>query len=251
MASLSAASYATFGRTMDRADFIGIATDLQARWWAFPIPGTALDYYEHDLRDLDADAVTVAIAALDATGEFKQPPTAGQIRRKVAEMALDAPDWDTVRTSLVMWRRSHEHRQEAAESWTCPEGICDGTSYVPVPGVERHVRHCLCRPAYVRALRGWDALPDLVAEFLADGHLEWGEIQRCLDLGDTTAESQIRTRWQQFAGRAVESRVLAALPAGDGVPRISAARAESDARSRRDGDLRRVSAVALLERGDA
>lgn len=231
---------------MRRSDFIRIAEDLQARWWAFPIPPSALDSYAADLSDLDVDLVSTAVAALDATGEFRQPPTSGQIRRKAAELQLDAPDWDAARTAIVRWRRGSERRAEAMKSWKCPEGICDGSSYLQV--AERTLRPCMCRPAYVAALRGWDTLSPLIVEFLREGHADPGVMMQMLDTFDTTAEAQLRSRWREFTSRAVQSRTLAGLQAAADVPQITAARAEDEQRRGARG-LDKINVTALIGAG--
>jgi hypothetical protein len=235
---------------MDAGEFRPIATSMQARWWAFPIPGAALDTYVEDLADVPIEQVQAAVDAHAADGADR-PPTSGQIRRRVAELELDPPTWDEVRTALVRWRAARPSREVLVEAWTCPHGECDGSGFVEVAGRDRRVSDCRCRAARVAARRGLDVLPPLAAEFVVDGHVAPAELRRMLDEGDTTSESQIRMRWTQFVHRAVESRAYSALPDGIGVARLEAAREEDGERRERHGDLRRFSAAGLLGAGES
>jgi hypothetical protein len=233
---------------MSPEEFIPIAADMQARWWAFKIPATALDQYVRDLCDLDVDKVRAAVVSLGAEGR-ERPPTSGQIRRRVAEMELDAPSWDEARTALLRWRRAAAGRVDS--EWACPAERCDGSAWVAVDdrGVTR-MAHCECWDAFLAARRGYDTLPALLAEFVAESHVAAGELDRIFAVGDTTAEAQLRQRWQQFCDRAIESRVLAGLPHVD-LTRIHAARVEDTDRRERSGELRHLgggNVVALLER---
>jgi len=224
-------------------EFIPIAAEMQAHWWAFPIPASALDQYAADLADLPAENVAAAVAAHAAAGA-ERPPTAGQIRRRVAELELDAPSWDDARTALVAWRRGADRRRAAADAWECPRGECDGDLLVQVD--ERTARPCKCTAAYVRALRGLDELPALVGEFIGDGHATFSEICKFLDEENTTLEAQVRGRWREFIDRVISSRVLAALPEGSALRRLEAARQEDDSRRERHSEPRRLDMLSLV-----
>lgn len=239
---------------MTERGLIQMAKVLQQQWWAFPIPPKALDAYGKDLDCFDDTAVLAAIASLAAGDERRapteRPPTVGQIRRRVAEMELDAPTWDEVHTALVLWRRDRGTRELRAAEWECPHGLCGGDGVI-ADKANCTSQHCRCRPAYLAALRGWDVLPPLIGEFMNGGHVGWSEVVRFLDEGDTTAAAQVRGRWTEFVNGAIQARVLARLGVGDGVPQIEAARDEDRERTERHGDLRRFSARAMLESGPA
>lgn len=242
----------TFGSAMRADEFAPIAAAMQARWWAFPIPTAALDQYLVDLRDLDAAKVAAAVDALSADG-LRNPPTPGQIRRRIAEIELDTPSWGAARAALVAWRADGPRRAELTASWGCPHGQCDDELPGMIVDVETNTaRDCECREEYIATRNGLSMLPALVREFVADGHVSRHEIDLIIRHADSTIEAQVRTRYEQFTRRAVDSRVYAGLPAGDDVPRIEAARREDDAR--REGgpqrfDARRI--VGALERGAA
>jgi hypothetical protein len=229
---------------MNAIEFRPIAADIQARWFAFPIPRHALAQYVADLRDLRADHVAVAVASLNDGRD--RPPTSGQIRRRVVELQLDVPAWPEARAAIVHWRAGSERRAERIEGWQCPARSCDGSGFVIDNSA---ARDCECRPLRLAVVRGLDELPALVAEFVGDdGYLANHEADALLE-GDTTLDAQVRARWEQFARRIVDSRMLAPLPSGDdGLPRIAAARDETRRREHH-GELRRVDPVALLKTG--
>lgn len=227
---------------MNGVEFRPIAAAMQSRWFAFEIPDSALVQYVADLVDLRADDVAVAVASL---GDRERPPTSGQIRRRVVELQLDAPTWTEARAAIARWRAGSEARSVAASDWVCPAGMCDGSSFVIE---DTDARNCECRPLWLARLRGLAELPVLVAEFVGvDGQLANHEADALLE-GDTTLEAQVRARWEQFVRRIVDSRMLAALPAGDGLRRVEAARDEDGQRQERHGELRSMNPIALLER---
>jgi len=228
---------------MNAVEFRPIAATMQERWWAFPIPPAAFDAYVRDLADLPVEAVRTAVDAIAADGADR-PPTSGQIRRRVAELELDAPDWDQVRTALARWRAARPDREQALESWTCPYGMCDGGGFV-VDG--QRARDCRCRPERIAARRGLGMLPAMVREFVAEGHVSPAEFDRMFAEGDATVEAQVRGRWREFVGRAVESRAFAGLPSAAGVARLESAREENARRELRRADLRRMDDARLLE----
>lgn len=231
---------------MNAAEFRPIAADIQGRWSAFKIPASGLEQFVRDLRDLAIDDVAAAVASLGNDGRDR-PPTPGHVRRRVVEMQLDAPAWPEARAALSRWRAGADGRVEAIEAWTCPAGRCDGSGFVVK---DRDATNCVCRPARLAKLRGLDQLPVLVAEFVGvAGQVSNGELDVLFGKGDTQLDAQVRGRWEQFVRRILDSRMLAALPAGDGLARIEAARGEDRARDERGGGLRRIDTVALLERG--
>lgn len=228
---------------MNAVEFRPVAAAIQARWFAFEIPPSALAQYVVDLADLRSGDVA---AAVDSLGDRERPPSPGQIRRRVVELQLDAPAWPEARAALARWRGRVDDRVDAIAGWVCPAGVCDGSGFAIE---DRDARNCVCRPARQSQLRGLSDLPVLVAEFVGvDGQVSNGELDKLLE-GDTQLDAQVRGRWEQFVRRIVDSRVFAALPASDSMPRIEAARAEQLQREERGGGLRRMVPVALLERG--
>lgn len=226
-------------------EFRPIGADIQARWAAFPIPPSAIAQYVADLNDLAIADIRVAVESFAAS---PKPPTPGQLRHRVIELQLDAPEWPAARSAMLRWRAGAAARVEAAERWVCPAGICDGSGF-SIDEAANDARDCECRPALLAVRRGLGALPLLLAEFVTTREVSNAELDRLL-AGDTTLDAQVRSRWEAFVRRIVQSRMLAALPAGEGreLPRVAAARAEDGARS--TSGLRRLDPVALLERGE-
>lgn len=231
---------------MDALEFIPIAEKMQARWWSFPIPASALDGYVKDLANVPAALASAAVDAFSADGSDR-PPTSGQIRRRVAELELDAPSWDEVRTALALWRADRPRREALSEAWTCPHKLCDGSGFVTIIGRNAQ-RNCRCREQRMITVRGWAMLPPLVREFVTGRHVEPEELTRMLERGEGDTEARVRGRWREFVHRAVESRVLAGLPVGVGIARLASARREDAERRERHGELRRFDPAALLPR---
>ncbi len=228
---------------MNARDFKPIAAAIQSRWSSFQIPPSALAQFVSDLSDLRAGDVAAAVESL---GGLQRPPTPWMVREQVVRMQLNVPDWPAARAVLLRWRSRAAERVEAAANWTCPAAICDGSGFA-IDEDANDARDCDCRPLLIAARRGLNDLSVLVAEFVSERQVANGELDKLAE-GDTTLDAQVRARWDAFARRVVESRMLAALPAsGDELPRIAAARAEDGGRS--TSGLRRMDAVALLERG--
>lgn len=229
---------------MTAKEFAPIGADIQARWFAFPIPKAAMAQYVLDLRELEAGDVAAAVAMLS---DRDRPPTPAQIRRRVIEMQIAAPDWPTARADIARWRARVDERATAITAWVCPARLCDGKGFIID---DRDARDCECRPLRLAAMRGLDEMPALIAEFVGvDGQVTNAELDALLG-GDTTLEAQVRWRWEAFCRRIVNSRVLAALPGSD-LPAIEDARADVERREQRRGTLRPLgNVVALLERGE-
>ncbi len=242
---IPASANATVRGAMNAAEFRPIAKRIQARWYAFQIPPSAMAQYVADLGDLGVDDVA---AAVDSFATAAKPPTSGQVRHRVVEMQLDVPDWPAARSVLLRWRAGAAARVDFAERWACPAGVCDGSGFA-IDDTVNDARDCECRPALLAARRGLHALPALVAEFVTAREVANGELDGLAE-GNTTLDAQVRARWDAFTRRIVDSRVLAALPVAGSrdLQRVAAARAEDGGRGR--SGLRRMDPVALLERGE-
>lgn len=77
---------------MTQEQWVEVARRINANWPHAVVPDAALAKWYADLEDLSADHVLAAVEALYRDGrEF--PANGAQIRAKVVEMILDAPDW--------------------------------------------------------------------------------------------------------------------------------------------------------------
>lgn len=166
---------------MTAAEFAPIVKAMIGRWpnvnWAKWRADGVLDQYLADLADVEAGQVASAVAVLARDGrEF--PPTAGQIRRRAVELALDAPAWSdckqVVRRAMGYSSRAfirgefHDERQARLER-----------EHPLIVGFVEHV--------------GWD------------------EAGRVLS-GESSDEAQVRVKWEQWVDHHVEGGTLAGLP---------------------------------------
>lgn len=139
-------------------------------------PEAALEKWRRDLADLPAAQVEAGVEALAADGrEFC--PNGFQIRAKVTELALDAPDW-----------------QEAAHLlgsiFDVPESVFDGNCSIPT------------------RLNRIRELPELVQAFVARVGLD--ALNRGLVGG--SEEARLRDKWTAFCARAERDRNYAQIP---------------------------------------
>lgn len=134
-------------------------------WAAYAEQGVA-DQMFTDLFDLDATHVEAATDALARDG-LRFPPSAGEIRQKVVELAADAPDWGEVSRAI----------------------------YKLAGYPTRRFRDGRFVDDRAERLRG---LHPVIQEFVA--HVGWAEAQHASSL-DRTAEAQTRERYRAFVRR--------------------------------------------------
>lgn len=226
-------------------DLVALALE---RWPAPKLDAAQQRRYAEDVVDLDADEARAALDALYGEGpEFR--PNAGTLRRKVAALQLGAPDWAEVKRQLVerhvRLARARDERREQEDAWACTVGRCDGSGWVEHTA-ERAASPCPCRPAMLEARRKLDMLAPLVREFFDLGYATWAEVDALCSSVNTTLEAQMRDKWNRFAARAVESRVLASIEGAPDLPRLEEARRDDERRSRRG--LTRPRFAALIGR---
>jgi hypothetical protein len=206
--------------------------------------------YAADVMHLDPDEAEAAVEVLKRSGrEF--PPSAGDVAREVARLQIDAPEWGEVKRQLVQRYEATIAARSTADSWACPHDSCDGSGFVW--HAERNdSTDCDCRPAKIAAGRAAATLHPLLREFIEDGYVTWSEVEAVGFGMQTTLESQMRTKWEAFAGRAVESRVIAALEGPPTLKRLGGARSEDAPRQledgRRRGELAKPDVLAALNR---
>jgi hypothetical protein len=208
-----------------------LATAMQGEWTNFPLPIDVLaESLYAELRHLPFVAAKAAMQAWAASPANRgSAPSAGQILRKAAELSVAPLGWDQVRAQLSKRLRAVDELRKGFR-WTCTVGVCDGTGYVVV---DRVADHCQCHPAMVDARRGVTDLDPMVRAWIDAGLVGWDKIRQLVD-GDTTAESQVRRDWEAYAARAIEDRVLSAMPdTGSSLRRIEQARGASEIEARR------------------
>lgn len=204
--------------------------------------------YAADVLHLDPDEAVAAVEVLKRSGrEF--PPQAGDVALEVARLQIDAPEWGEVKRQLVQrWDATVEAR-ERPDDWKCPYGRCDGSGFVHADDAN-DATDCECRPEKREARRG-EPLHPLLREFIEERYVTWGEVELVGQGANTTLEAQMRQKWEAFAGRAVRSRVIAALEGPPTLKRLASARAEDAPRREGMAQLGRAvgDVVAALQRG--
>lgn len=201
--------------------------------------------YAKDVAHLDPDEARAAVAVLKRSGK-QFAPTAGEVALEVARLQIDAPDWGEVKRQLVHRQEAIERNREAPDEWTCPAKRCDGSGFV-VDEAANDATDCECRPAKIAARRQSSALHPLLREFIDEGYVTWSEIDLVGVGGQTSLEAQMRSKWDAFSRRAVESRAIALIDAPPTLRRLERARAEDEPRRGRRA-LDRPNYAAALPR---
>jgi hypothetical protein len=172
------------------ADWTEIAAEIRARWPEATFPKVTVTVYGNDLEDLDAVHVQAAVRAHDRAGE-RFPPTAGQIRKMVVELARDDPEWADVFRAL---------RKLNSAGWGGPYHGMSEDRWGPM----------------------FEALPDAVREFArACGPTQvYAGFQE-----EGGGEARLRDKWAAFVQRAKRDAGLVGLKA-PGLPAVERANGE-------------------------
>jgi hypothetical protein len=172
--------------------WLEIAAELRARWPEATFPKTSVVVYGNDLEDLDAMHVRAAVVSHDRAGE-RFPPTAGQIRDRIVELARDDPEWADAFAALQRLVRA---------GWGGPY-------------------HRISERRWQPAL---DALPDAVQAFARS--CGPGQVYAAMQEAGG-GEARLRDKWHAFVRRArrdaglvgLEAPGLAVLERVNGEPR--------------------------------
>ena len=210
---------------------------LQTLWPARPLNPELPTLLVQTLGDMPLNQCEAAVNAISRQGG-DWVPTPGAIRLEAARLEVAPPAWDEVRQQLM--RRRDELSRMATDGFAWDHEPCKGTSWIV--NAKREAQPCSCRDDYIRARRAEHTLPALVRLWLDDGYVTWSEVDAVAD-GDTTAEAQMRRKWEQYADRMVQARVMRGLPGGAGAPALE--RAAADDQRRIEQDRRRSSLRAL------
>lgn len=172
--------------TRDEFELI-VAREILPRWpHAAPISEKSIRAWHEDLADLNAAQVESAVMALARDGrEFA--PNGAQIRSKVIELGVDAPDFSRVLEEL---------RALMGRGYAYPEGQGGPTAE------ER-----------VRMRQGLSAHARLFAEYLGVSQLREGLT------GDGGDEARLREKWNAFDRRLHRELAYRGLPAA-GLPQL-------------------------------
>lgn len=212
---------------MTPEEFLRFTGVLCNAWPEAKLTGDAVKFYGMELKDSSFASAVAAVRVLGREGKFKIP-TAGQIRRKMVELEVDAPGWEEVRRSLNERRAAIERKKGETFTWTCPDGRCDGSGFL-VDEEANAARHCGCFQDRLAARRHTVALHPMIQEFLDRGYVTLREVEEVCDTGRrdrSTLEAQMREKWNAYVNDQVSSRAMADLPAPETMKRIERAKGE-------------------------
>jgi hypothetical protein len=179
---------------MEPEEWLEIAARISRIWPNQPIQDdTAAEWYRL-LADLDAAQVDSTISVLAMTERF--PPPAGVIRSKLAELALDAPEWGAV------WAEIQAAIRAIGFYGVLAEGKLKGSIQQPGGGYDEFVWSSPLVEELVR-LVGWQELCTYDIE------------------QERTFEAQVRNKYLSLAERAKQDKAWAGIPAS-GLPRLEA-----------------------------
>lgn len=238
--------------TVRPSDALELVALIMERWTTLKLDRAQQVRYAEDLEGLDVVSARSAVDVIHRSGR-QWAPNAGEVRREAARLELGAPDWTEVKRSLI--ERSRQMANYVPEPWVCPYAECDGDGWTEHPEKPKSNRPCRCRPERQAARRLADTLDPLVREFIGDGYVTWREVDKLgaamADSASLTLEAQMRTKWDSFAARAIESRAIASIEGAEHLPRLEQARDEDGPRRKPSrGQLGRPNFQAALPVGD-
>lgn len=172
---------------MNRAEWNQMAADMMARWGKGPISTETLDAWYNDLQHHPAAHVDASIQAIYRAGS-EWYPHAGQVSKKIDELTVSPPTWLDVKR-IVNTLASY------------PDNAIRGGEIVDIRAKRLEEEH----PA--------------VQEFIR--RVGWQELAH-RDLSDTTAEAQLRNKYESHIRERMEDMQLYQLDAD--LPRIQQAR---------------------------
>lgn len=235
---------------MTRADVLELIVTLAGRWpheaARLSQEGVQAEY----LDALESVAPDLARAALDAWYRDGQKfsPNGAQLLGKLAELAIDAPDFGEVKAAILGWRQADTSVEELASA-ACPHGLCGGDGMVLDFDTNTAYR-CRCWPDRLAAKRARRARHPIVVEFLRyTDPREFGDLE-C----DRIAEAQIRQKWEAFV-RGITREITyhgiepAGLPALERITSSTAARARLSSRRTSHRGPRTPEFMRLVEGG--
>lgn len=174
------------------SQWLEITAAMRDRWPHAAMPEASIEQWGRDVSDLRAEHVLAAVEVFYREGrEF--PPNSGQIRAKIVELAIDAPEWsETIR----ILRELHA---------TPPSKIID-------PGLRVEDGHEVADPDVVYPRReAIERCHELIRAFIRD--VTWEQIAPGADPeASTTAEAQLREKWNAYVVRAHRESTYGEIP---------------------------------------
>lgn len=216
---------------MTHAEVLELVSGILDRWPHVEAKMTdkVIEQYRRDLSMVLPEHAAIAVETWYRDGE-RFAPSGAEIFGRIADLAIDVPDWGTVKSILERRAAAADGRRLWTDGRSCPLGQCDGsgTDEVFAPGNDfRPIasRRCACREQMAAERASRDAVHPVIADFLElVGEREIADVLS----GDRTAEAQVRTKYQAHV-RSIRRQVLfQGLPDGGlaGMRRLAAEAAE-------------------------
>lgn len=176
---------------MKRPEWIAAVQELRALWPQAEIPDATIGAWYREVEDLPGEQVRAAIITFSRDGD-EWPPSGGKIRKRVAQLALDIPDWGEVLEQLRLIQRTPAAM--ATGELIPQEGGADLAVIAhPRDGVIAHTH------------------PMIVAFFLHLG----SQIVAGVDPRDGGNEARLREKWFDFQRKAERRMSYLGLESGD------------------------------------
>lgn len=180
---------------MEPSEWVEIMSVVTDRFPSAPFPIGTIERWGEDLADLDAGEVAAAIEVLYREGGAF-PSNSGQIRSKINELKLDAPEWFEVLAQLRAVVKTPERRTRAMEV------VEDESGYESANVTYEYPRAKLM-----------EALPYLVKEFIEIIGMD--EIFAALaDNASGADEARLREKWRAFQKKVERESLIAGIPSG-------------------------------------
>jgi len=176
---------------LKRPEWIEAVQEIRALWPQVTIGDATIAAWYREVEDLDGDHVRAAIVTWSRDGK-EWPPLGGQLRRRVAELSLDIPDWATVLEQLRLIQSTPATRATGK--------LVESETGADVAVVDHPREHVVARTH-----------PMIVAFFLHIG----SQVVVGVDPNDGNAEARLREKWREFEGRAVRRMSYHGLGCGD------------------------------------
>lgn len=168
-----------------------------------------------DLADVEFDHAIIAVETLYRDGR-EHAPSGAQIRGRVADLAIDAPDWGVVKAEIDRRRAAVGGTSWAHNGIACPYGRCDGTGLIQPgddddrPKHELVAAYCECRDEVRLRVAEAAGIHPLVDEFIRTvGRAEIAALD-----GSRITEAQVRDKYVAHVANARRGIVYQGLESG-------------------------------------
>lgn len=178
---------------METSEWLELAAVLRDRWPHSRMPAETVEQWGLDLRDLRPEHVAAAIEVLYRE-QREHLPNPGQIRAKIVELALDAPEWSQAIAALRAIASTPTSRMVDPGLRVEEDGHEVADPVIEYPRREAIAEAHPVLGGFIEAL-GWE-------QVAVGASME----------ATTTAEAQLREKWNAYIRRIHREATYAGLP---------------------------------------